>query len=226
MTSTTGADAAGVVGGETGAESTVVLFTGRREARSKTAAHVDSISAVLWPVGELVDQQQCSQWLSAAVAGKSYEGTAISLWTHHPNLREATERLAQFITPKWPASDGTPLLNVAIERAVSRAQDAIQNREAFEGRLIGVYLYGLISVVTDIARLGIMGVDRAGLPHRWKYFSCPLQEWARGHGMDTVTVQIQGSPPDALLRGLRTHMTACLTNPVDAGYLAKYAPEG
>ena len=207
--------------------STVVPFTAKR-AGGNLASTIedDSKPTVLWPVGEILDQAQCSQWLITAVAGKSYEGIAVSLWTHHPNLREATERLAFFISPKWPAADGTPLLNVAIERAVSRAQEAITNREAFEGRLIGVYLYGLISVVTDIARLAIMGVDSAGVPHRWKYFSSPLQEWARGHGMETVTVQMQGTPTDALLRGLRTHMTASLANPVDAGYLAKYAPEG
>lgn len=207
--------------------STVVQITAKRAGGNK-AIHPDGEPgpAVQWPIGDLPEQAQCAQWLTDAVAGKAYESLAVSLWTHHPNLREATERLAYFISPNWPAADGTPLLNQAIERAVSRAQDAINNKEAFEGRLVGVYLYGLISVVTDIARLGIMGVDRAGVSHRWRYFSSPLQEWARGHGMDAVTVQMQPAPTDALLRGLRTHMTACLTSPVDAGYLAKYAPEG
>ena len=207
--------------------STVVPITDKR-AGGNQATSTDSDTAVtaLWPIADLPDQEQCGQWLASAIAGKPYEGLATSLWLHHPNLRESTERLAQFISPRWPAADGTPLLNLAIERAVSGAQEAIRNREAFEGRLVGVYLYGLMSVVTDIARVGIIGVDRSGTPHRWRYFSAPLLDWARSHGMDVVTVQAQAAPTDALVRGLRTHMTACLTNPVDAGYLAKFAPEG
>jgi hypothetical protein len=114
-----------------------------------------------------------------------------------------------------------------VERAVRGAERAVENREAFEGRLIGVYLYGLVSVVEDVARLDVTGVDSNGFGHRWDHFSKPLQDWARGYGMANLFATPRSSPvTDVVLSGLKTHMTARIADPVDAGYLAKYAPQG
>lgn len=134
--------------------------------------------AATWSVTDLIDPLESHAWFFEAVAGKPHENIAVSLWTHHANLRSATEILAQLITTKWPAADGRPLIDVAIERAALRAQEAIDRGEAFEGRLVGVYLFGLLSIVEEIARMAVVGADAGGVMQRWPYFAAPLREWA------------------------------------------------
>ena len=110
---------------------------------------------------------------------------------------------------------------------MSRAQQAIDEGQAFEGRLVGVYLYGLLGVIADIAQVVVRGEDSAGQMRRWPYFSQPLLCWARQHGVQRLQVHRSASPPpEVVLTGLRTHMTACLADPLDAGYLAKHAAQG
>ena len=204
----------------------VLPFSSARARR--TAADVAAAAAtVVWPVADLPDERQCGEWLDRVIVGRPYESTALSLWRNQPNLRLATEKLASFITPMWPAPGGGSLLEEAVERAVARAQGAIDEGQAFEGRLVGVYLYGLLGVVKDIAQLVVRGEDRGGEIRRWEYFSQPLLAWARTHGVQRLLVQQVPTPPsEIVLSGLRTHMTACLTDPVDAGYLAKHAAHG
>lgn len=205
---------------------TVLPFRSKR-TRPGPADAIASSATVIWPVADLPDERQCGEWLDHVIVGRPYESTALSLWRNQPNLRIATEKLASFITPMWPASRGGSLLEEAVGNAVLRAQDAIDQGQAFEGRLVGVYLYGLLCVVNDIAQLAIRGEDRDGQIRRWEYFSQPLLQWARAHGIQRVLVQQVPTPPsEVVLTGLRTHMTACLTDPVDAGYLAKHAAHG
>lgn len=205
---------------------TVLPFASTRTNRKSSDALAAS-ATVIWPVADLPDERQCGEWLDRVIVGQPYESTALSLWRNQPNLRTATEKLARFITPMWPAPRGGSLLQEAVERAVTKAQEAIDQGQAFEGRLVGVYLYGLLCVVSDIAKLVVRGEDRDGQMRRWEYFSQPLLQWARHHGVQRVLVQQVPTPrSEVVLTGLRTHMTACLTDPVDAGYLAKHAAHG
>jgi hypothetical protein len=206
---------------------TTVIQHAQKRPRNSTEAPPPDGSEVIWPVKDLPSQDQCGKWLNDVITGTDHEGTAISIWTHHPNLRESTEKLASFITPMWPTSDGGSLLQLSVENAVGRAQEAIEKGQAFEGRLIGVYLYGLVSVVTQVARLVIRGVDRNGQTVRWNYFSEPLLQWAGRHGIEQLVVKQATEPAsEVVLSGLRTHMIACLASPVDAGYLEKHASYG
>lgn len=204
---------------------TVVPFPARARA-DPMGRHPEQSSTPVWPLAKLPDGRRCAEWLDQAIVGASYENTARSLWRHHPNLRTSTEKLASYITPLWPASDGRPLLQLALERAIGRAQQAIEEGQAFEGRLVGVYLYGLLDVVGDIARLVVRGEDWQGRVLRWEYFEQPLQAWARQHGIDYLIPERTHPPSDVVLSGLRTHMTAALADPVDAGYLARHAAQG
>ncbi|MEJ8838113.1 hypothetical protein [Ramlibacter sp. AN1133] len=205
---------------------TVLSFPSRRAVQAPPQRPLEAGCAV-WLVAELPDERQCGEWLDQVILGTPHESMAMSLWRNQPNLRQSTEKLASFITPKWPAASGAPLLQVAVERAVTRAQQAIEQGQAFEGRLVGVYLYGLLAVVSEIAQVVLRGEDRDGQLRRWEYFSQPLLYWARQHGIERVLVQRAETPPsEVVLTGLRTHMTACLTDPVDAGYLAKHAGQG
>ncbi len=204
---------------------TVVPF--RTRPRTEPIRRSERSSTLVWPVADLPDECQSGEWLDQAILGAAYENTARSLWRHHPNLRSSTEKLAAYITPLWPAADGGPLLQVAVERAIGRAQQAIEQGQAFEGRLVGVYLYGLLDVVGDIAQLVVRGEDWQGRVLRWEYFEQPLQAWARQHGIDYLLPERTQAPPsDVVLSGLRTHMTAALADPIEAGYLARHAPQG
>lgn len=207
--------------------SNTVLSIHSKRGRARMAQPAPAAGSVVWPVADLPDERQCGEWLDRVIVGTPYEGMAMSLWRHQPNLRKATEKLASFITPMWPAPKGGSLLQDAVERAVNKAQEAIDQGQAFEGRLVGVYLYGLLEVVSDIAQLVVRGEDEDGQFHHWEYFSQPLLQWARSHGIKEVLVQqVATQPSEVVLTGLRTHMTACLTDPVGAGYLAKHASHG
>lgn len=205
---------------------TIVLpFTSKRARKDTTHAPADQ--EVVWPVKDLPDAAEYGQWLDDVITGTPYEGTALSLWTHHQNLRDSAERLASFITPKWPNAQGESLLQQAVHDAVTRAQEAIEQGQAFEGRLVGVYIFGLISVVQEIACLVVRGKNKGGQVLRWEYFSQPLLEWAREHGIEELIVtKAAVRPSAAMLEGLRTHLLARIANPMDAGYLAKHAPHG
>ena len=203
--------------------STVVPFGGKRP-RQPSALPPASGECVRWPVAELPDERQCGEWLSQAIVGQSYERMLRSLWQHQPNLRLATEQLASYITPKWPATAGGTLLQVALERAARRADALSDQGQAFEGPLVAAYLEGLLEVIEEIAGLVVRGEDARGQVQRWEYFSQPLLPWAREHGIRSLMVHKALAPASQLVRdGLRTHMVARITNPVDAGYLVKYA---
>jgi hypothetical protein len=205
---------------------TVVSFPSKRVLQG-AAERCTEAACIVWPVAELPDERQCGEWLDQVIVGTPYESIALSLWRNQPVLRQSTDKLASFISPKWPASSGGSLLEEAVARAVMRAEEAIEQGQAFEGRLVGVYLYGLLGVVTDIAQLVIRGEDRLGQLRRWEYFSQPLLPWARQHGIQRLLVHRAENPlSEVVLTGLRTHMIARLTDPVAAGYLAKHASHG
>jgi hypothetical protein len=207
--------------------STVTPFKRHRERQPAIEIGVPPLAT--WNVSEMRDPVADDAWFKDFVADKSYGNTALSLWTHHANLRAATERFAGYVGLEWPAADGRKLIEVAIEDAATRAQRAVENREAFEGRLIGVYLYGLLSAVGEIARLDAIGHCEDGSSHRWPYlFSAPsLKEWAAAGQMRTISVHPVGRAASSdLISGLRDYMKARIANSVDLGYLAKYAPQG
>lgn len=205
---------------------TIVLpFTSKRTRKDTRQVRVGQ--EVIWPVKDLPDEAEYGQWLDEVITGTPYEGTALSLWTHHQNLRDSAEKLASFITPKWPNALGESLLQQAVHDAVTRAQEAIEQGQAFEGRLVGVYIFGLISVVQEIACLVVRGRNKGGQVLRWEYFSQPLLEWARENGIEELVVtKAAVRPSAAMLEGLRTHLLARIANPMDAGYLVKHAPHG
>ncbi|TWO71467.1 hypothetical protein FN976_11160 [Caenimonas sedimenti] len=196
-------------------------------AKHVEASPADDIHEVIWSVRDLPGENQCSAWLDKVIEGTPLENTAASLWTHHENLREATEKLANFITPKWPSPCHGSLLQLAVEEAVKRAHNAVTHGESFEGRLVGVYMYGLVSVSADVARLVVRGRARGGHLVRWAHFSEPLLQWAGRNGIEDLIVRHSDQPTsDVVLTGVRQHMVAAICTSRDAGYLAKYAPQG
>ncbi|MFW2354714.1 hypothetical protein [Hydrogenophaga sp.] len=186
----------------------------------------DPTAFAYWSLADF-STDSTEDWLSAAIAGTPHEGMAISIWAHQPTLKKATSRLAEYITPRWPSQDGQSLLCKSIAEAVSRSTTAINNREAFIGRLVGVYLYGLTQYVADVARLSISGVDRNGDLQRWQHFAEPLKPWAEKHGIDTICAQLSHpGPTEVQVVGLHAHMVAHVADPIDTGYLIKHASKG
>ncbi|WP_382157153.1 hypothetical protein [Hydrogenophaga sp. ANAO-22] len=179
-----------------------------------------------WPL-QALESGGPEQWIHDALAGQPYEGFGLSCWAQQPNLKEATLRLASFITPCWPSEDGSSLLVRAIGEAVKRSEVAVGNGETFTGRFVGVYLYGLTMHAKDVARVSISGVDRFGMVQRWRHFSEPLQAWAVRHGIDTLVAEVSDPlPAEVTIVGIRTHMVVRVSDPIDTGYLMKHAAQG
>lgn len=205
---------------------TVVPFTGKRPRPPKSILESPD-GGVFWSVADLPDDRQLGDWLNQSIVSQPYGQTVRSLWKNQPNLRLATEQLGSYITPKWPAEAGGPLLQVAVDRAAKRYEEMSEQGQAFEGPLVAAYLEGLLEVIEEIANLVVRGEDDKGQVQRWEHFSQPLAHWAREHGISTLLVHKQLTPASKVVRdGLRTHMVARITNAVDAGYLAKYSGRG
>ncbi|MDP3168136.1 MAG: hypothetical protein Q8N06_22095 [Hydrogenophaga sp.] len=181
----------------------------------------------IWPLSGL-SQTSPGAWLDATIDGKAYASVALSLWTHHPQLRAATERLGVLLTPMWPTLAGDSLLACAIENAVTKVDAAVRRGESYEGRVVAIYLYWLANCVAEVARLAVYGENTDGQLLRWRYFSEPLHSWALAHGMKELeTVLVAEQPTVEEVAGLRIHLIARLTDdPVDAGYLELLAPRG
>lgn len=206
----------------------IAMAPGRVLPASKRQGAAKSTPKVLasWSPAQLRPSHKY-QWLEEAVAGRPHEGMAKSLWLHHPHLQEAARKLSSYITPQWPGRHGESLLALAIQRAVTRADQSLSNGEGFQGRLTGVYLFGLTSIAEEVSRIVVSGVDDHGHHHRWPYFSRPLSQWASRQGLHQLEAEVtQPAASDVLLSGLKTHIVARLTDPQEAGYLAKYAPLG
>lgn len=183
-------------------------------------------SAAVWSINALAPKTP-NAWLNEIIRNKPYESIALSIWTHQPNLRLATEKLGAYLTPLWPAPDGSSLWSDAIEKAVTRVDIAVQRGESYHGRVVGIYLFWLASCVRDVARIAVHGYNKQGERYVWKYFSQPLSTWVKANAIDHIeAVLVEEEPADEVTAGLRTHLVASITDPVDAGYLEMYAPRG
>ncbi|MFC6281211.1 hypothetical protein [Polaromonas aquatica] len=182
--------------------------------------------AAVWAINALAPKTP-NAWLNEIIRNKPYESIALSIWTHQPNLRVATEKLGAYLTPLWPAPDGQSLWSEAIEKAVTKVDLAVQRGESYHGRVVGIYLFWLASCVRDVARISVHGYNKHGERIIWKYFSQPLSVWVKANGIDHIeAVLVDEDPAEEVTAGLRTHLVASITDPVDAGYLEMYAPRG
>jgi hypothetical protein len=181
---------------------------------------------VVWPVQDIASTTP-EVWLQELIKGKPYAHTASSIWMHQPKLRTATEKLGAYLTPMWPTPEGKSLWENAVERAVTRVDFAVQRGESYNGRLVGIYLFWLTSCVCDVAKINVHGYNASGDRFIWKYFSKPLEAWVRDHKITYVEASLVDEDVSAeVVTGLRTHLVARITDPVDAGYLEMYAPRG
>lgn len=202
---------------------TQVINIGSSVRRNKAIIQDGS---VVWAINEITPRAPHA-WLNEIIRNKPYENLAHSIWMHQPNLRLATEKLGGFLTPLWPAPDGKSLWGGAIEKAVTKVDLAIQRGESYQGRVVGIYLYWLASCVRNVARIKVHGYTKQGDQIVWKYFSEPLSTWVKRNAIDHIeAVLAEDEPTEEVTTGLRTHLIASITDPVDAGYLEMYAPRG
>jgi len=202
---------------------TAVTNIGSRVRQEQT---ITQEGAAVWSISELAPKAP-NAWLNEIIRNKPYESLARSIWTHQPNLRLATEKLGAYLTPLWPAPDGKSLWSEAIEKAVTKVDQAVQRGESYQGRVVGIYLYWLASCVRDVARIKVHGYTKQGERIVWKYFSEPLSTWVKRNAIDHIeAVLVDDEPTEEVITGLRTHLVASITAPVDAGYLEMYAPRG
>lgn len=203
---------------------TTVIHFGRPHALVPKAHRQDGMT--VWPIADLVPRT-ANAWLNELVKDKPYESIALSLWAHQPSLRQATERLGGYLTPMWPNTGGDSLWGVTVETAVRKVTESIHRGENHEGRVVGIYLYWLSQCVAEVARVAVYGINKNGNRIRWTYFEEPLHDWARKRGIVRVEAILEeGEPTAEVIAGLRTHLVARITNPVEAGYLEMYAHRG
>lgn len=194
--------------------------------RARKGSNVARGGASNWPVDEIVTTD-AQQWLVTLIHGRSYESRARSMWRLHPNLYLATEKLAGYLTPHWPGPDGSSALALAIENAVTRVDISVQRGEIFHGRLVGIYLHWLVNCVRDVERIEVHGYTGRGDRVVYRHFSEPLSSWVTVNDIKHIEAFVTETPlSEEVIAGLRTHLIAQITEPIDAGYLALNAPPG
>ncbi|MDH4481350.1 MAG: hypothetical protein QE279_01425 [Rhodoferax sp.] len=194
--------------------------------RARKNSDIKKSGASAWSIEEIVSNDARS-WLASLVRGRAFESRALSMWRLHPNLQMATEKLAEYLTPKWPAPDGSSALAQAIENAVTRVDIAIQRGEVYHGRLVGIYLHWLVNCVRDVERIEVHGYTRHGERLVYQHFSEPLRSWVTVNEIEHLEALSTETPAsDEVIAGLRTHLIASITEPIDAGYLALNTPQG
>lgn len=167
------------------------------------------------------------EWADAAIRGHVLEPAAHSYWIGMPRLKAMAVALANFITPLWPDANGGSLLSLAVEKGIQRAVDAMDAGEVFEGRFVGVYLYGLSDIAQEISRLQIYGRTPSGAVRRWTPFRQTLHAWAADNKLTTVIASKTKSEPDMnYTQGMRVHIITAVANPTETGFVYKYAPQG
>jgi len=203
----------------------VVRLDSVRSRRDEAASK--QFNSDVWSIKDL-SHGSSREWLQEAICGSDLEPLAKSIWMHYPSLQLATERLAMFITPRWPSSTGGSLLSKAVETAVFKVQDAVQGGDNFKGRQVGLYLHGLASCVADVARISVYGEDEHGETAMWQYFSEPLKDWANKRGITELQAYLApNEPTPGELLGLRTILVGRIAgNHIDAGNLEMYAARG
>jgi hypothetical protein len=181
---------------------------------------------VVWQVSAIPTQEESERWIERHIEGMSYERLMRMLWAQEPRARKQVHKLISFITPKWPAPNGQSLMGVALDAAGAKLTEVLEEGDEYKPRLIGAFLWGLMSVHPDVARLGVRGLDRAGRVQHWHHFSMSILEWARAHGMTEVLASDRDDCSSIWLRGLRTTMVASIAHPTEIGFMERYAPHG
>jgi hypothetical protein len=181
---------------------------------------------VVWKVSQMHDPQACSRWLDETIQGHPYSGIMALLWMQVPQARRQAERLASFITPNWPSADGAPLMSRALSAAGNKLLEIHHEGTENLPRILGAYLWGLMTVAEAVGRLTVRGVDRSGKVAQWKHFSMPLLDWARENGMTEILASDRADFSRVWMIGLHDHMLTAIAEPTEIGYMRKFAPMG
>ena len=76
-----------------------------------------------------------------------------------------------------------------------------------------------------VERIELRGYTRSGETHLYRHFSAPLKDWVSAQKIERIeAVKTGTAQTEEVVAGLRTHLIASITNPIDAGYFALHAP--
>ena len=95
----------------------------------------------------------------------------------NPELREVAVAGAYWLTSEFPSRQGTPLLQLALERAID---GFYRNTGPYTERSHAMlaWLGQFTTVVSEVLAYAVYGVDKDGVRHYWEVFSMPISEWA------------------------------------------------
>ena len=115
----------------------------------------------------------------------------------------------------------------AVETAVRKVDEALQRGEIYHGRIVGIYMFWLVSCVCDVARISINGYRKDGSMITWEHFSLPLDRWVSENKIQYLeALKSTEEPSQVFVSGLRTHLVGKISQPHDAGCMEVYAPRG
>lgn len=202
--------------------SNVIAFPMKTGSRN---IELEGDGAEVWET-TAINPMRGEAWVKAAIAGHPDESYTESLWTTFPTLKTSSIRLAEMISPLWPRQDGGTVLAMAIREATRRSQEAICSGQDFAGRVVGVYLYGLLTAVEEVAKLDVIGVDQENRNHAWEHFIEPLPLWAKQNKIRVLLPCVAHPRQPLVLGGMRVKLLGRIASATDVGYYQKHASMG
>lgn len=201
---------------------------------TKRGAPVTRLATHAWSLDQLRGVTTDGMLESVAASLDPTDGQALRyLWRRYDNLNLATRKLADYLTAFWPGAGedaGRSAFHGAVAQAVDRVLRASESGEAYEGRIVGLYLYGLASAASALAQWRLYGAPEKGTPVMWNYFEAPIQTWATERRL--TRLYLRPAPSDGFssrettVQGIRTHLIAAIATTKDAGLMAVHAPNG
>jgi hypothetical protein len=170
-----------------------------------------------WQATDLLAKDH-TQWLNSICDESTNSHFLNLIWYKRPSLRLATEKLAQFITTKWPSENGKPLIVKGIEQAALNVAYFYASGEYARGNETGAYLTGLLGIHEELASLKIRGIGKDQKRHIWQPFSMTLYEWSIHKDLQLVEGFRQETMLDeSILKGLRMRMASSIAGDRDTG---------
>jgi hypothetical protein len=146
------------------------------------------------------------------------------VWTPLPQLEEATFRLADHISWRFPSTayPSRPIMVDAIANGLTAVESALKGGETNRTQVTSAYLNGILLIVADLLSKQVTGQNEHGVELTWQPDDVGLAQWAKSNGMSAVAVTPHYRAQPLRIRGVTIKLLAKIAAASDVGAAVRY----